>query len=87
MTSALALVAAFIAGGLLALCTYMASFTPKTGGAAAVLVAVYMAFNGKNKSRRLLKDRLYAPPFAIIIFILGLSTYFALFEVIKKQLD
>jgi hypothetical protein len=87
LKSALVLAAAFIAGGLLALCIHAAGVAPETGGAVAILVAVYMAFNGKNKSDRLLKNRFYAPPFAIIVFIFGLSSYFGFVEVINNQLD
>lgn len=87
LTSALVLADAFIAGGLLALCVHAAGLAPETGGALAVVVAVYLAFYGKNKSRILIKDRFYAPPYAIVVFLFGLISYFAFFEVIRTQLD
>lgn len=85
IVSALVLAGAVVAGGLLALGVYAAGIAPETGGAVAVVVAVWMAFNGRNKGKRSLKDRLYAPPFAIVVFILGLCSYFAWFEVIRNQ--
>lgn len=83
--SVLVLAAVVVAGSLLALGVYAAGIAPETGGAVAVLVAVWMAFNGKNKGKQLLKDRMYAPPLAIIAVILGLCSYFALFEVIRNR--
>ena len=82
---ALVLTGAVVVGGLLALGVYATRIAPETGGAVAVVVAGWLAFNGKNKDKGSLKDRFHAPPFAIVVFILGLCSYFAWLEIIQNK--
>ena len=81
LTYILTLVAALIASVLYAVSIHTAGISPENGGAIAVVIAVLMAFNRNRKGGPWLTwepGRFDLPPFAVVTFIIGLSSYFVI---------
>lgn len=88
LTRTLILVAALVAGGLFAFCTCTANIKPETGMAIVVVIAVLMVFNSNRNGGRMftwVPGRFRIPPFYIVVFMIGVISYFSTYEYLAPR--